>query len=208
MGYPTSVYSPATKNTGDTVQASHVNDLDTEVAALENALINGPITLQASTIATVSVTGGSTFAVRPVMPPPDAARLEIGSTLAVTAGANTAINWLTQTYITNSSVHSTASNSSRVTPQSTGIWAFTLQTNFSFNSSGLRQARVVDSSGTVIAYARHNPTTSGSQPTTLNLSGSKRFDVVGGYFVAEVNQLDASTLSVVAADTWFDVRKL
>jgi hypothetical protein len=39
--YPTGVFSPAAKNTGNTIQAAHVNDLDTEVAAVENGLLNG-----------------------------------------------------------------------------------------------------------------------------------------------------------------------
>lgn len=45
MGYPTSVFSPTTKNNGDVVQASHINDLQTEVTAIETAVINGSWTV-------------------------------------------------------------------------------------------------------------------------------------------------------------------
>lgn len=39
--YPTAVKAFATRNTGDTIQAAHVNDLQDEVTAIENALLNG-----------------------------------------------------------------------------------------------------------------------------------------------------------------------
>lgn len=78
--YPTSIFSPAAKNTGDTIQASHVGNLDAEVTAIETGLETGlQHTLTVSTggltvstgsvniggpssLATLSVTGGSTFA--------------------------------------------------------------------------------------------------------------------------------------------------
>lgn len=72
--YPTGIFAPAAKNTGDVIQAAHVTDLEAEVIAIENALLNGvphPVTLssglQVSTGATVlggtlSVAGASTVA--------------------------------------------------------------------------------------------------------------------------------------------------
>lgn len=87
--YPGGVFAPAAKATGNTIQAAHVNDLDNEVVAIEDALRNGivhavtistggltvstgglrvggPSTVQAltagaSTLASLSVTGGSTI---------------------------------------------------------------------------------------------------------------------------------------------------
>lgn len=71
--YPGGVFAPTTKNTGDSIQASHVNDVQAEVSAIESALLNG-IThavilssgLTVSTGATIlggglSVAGGSTL---------------------------------------------------------------------------------------------------------------------------------------------------
>lgn len=45
MGFPTSVFSPTTKNNGDVVQASHINDLQTEVTAIETAALSGSWTV-------------------------------------------------------------------------------------------------------------------------------------------------------------------
>lgn len=39
--YPTSASSFSTKNPGDSIAASHINDLQTEIAAIEAALLNG-----------------------------------------------------------------------------------------------------------------------------------------------------------------------
>jgi hypothetical protein len=67
--YPTSISSFTTKNNGDTVQGSHINDLQAEVTAIENALVNGltiPTTLAVTGNATVGgtlgVTGATTLA--------------------------------------------------------------------------------------------------------------------------------------------------
>lgn len=61
--FPTSVYSPATKSAGQTIQASHVNDLDGEVTAMQTGYLNGTARLNAaaSTVTSLSVTGGSTL---------------------------------------------------------------------------------------------------------------------------------------------------
>ena len=84
--YPTSIFAPSAKNTGDTVQAAHVNDLDNEVVAVETGLRNGlqhALTIStggltvstgntvlgqnlsvagASSVATLHASGDSTFA--------------------------------------------------------------------------------------------------------------------------------------------------
>lgn len=72
--YPTSVKTFTAKNTGDTIEATHVTDLQDEVTAIEDGLRNAKAPLNssnstvanlsvtgASTLATLSVTGGSTF---------------------------------------------------------------------------------------------------------------------------------------------------
>lgn len=41
MGYPTSIATFTTKSIGDTIQPAHVNALQTEITAIETALING-----------------------------------------------------------------------------------------------------------------------------------------------------------------------
>lgn len=61
--FPGSVKTFTNKNTGDVVQASHVNDLQDEVNAIEDGYINGTARLNSSrsTLAALSVTGASTF---------------------------------------------------------------------------------------------------------------------------------------------------
>src|SRR3990167_2043303 len=108
MAYPTAVQTFTTKNSGDVVQGSHVNDLQTEVNAIETALlgtithsvnVSGASTLAtlsagASTLATLSLSGGSTFAARPVMPPPDAARVVLQSTVTLGSSALSTVSFL------------------------------------------------------------------------------------------------------------------
>lgn len=62
--YPLSVKTFTTKNAGDTIQPADVNDLQSEVNAIEAGLLNGtaPLNSSHSTLVTLSVTGGSTFA--------------------------------------------------------------------------------------------------------------------------------------------------
>lgn len=60
--FPNSIFSPASKNTGDTIQAAHVTDLDSEVVAIEQGLRNGtaPLNSSNSTFTALSA-GGSTL---------------------------------------------------------------------------------------------------------------------------------------------------
>jgi hypothetical protein len=60
---PTPSKSFTSKNAGDTIQPTHVNDLQDEVNAIEAGLLNGTANLNSSnsTLANLSVTGGSTF---------------------------------------------------------------------------------------------------------------------------------------------------
>lgn len=80
--YPTATFTPSAKANGNTIQVTHITDLDNEVVALEDGIRTGlqhgltvavaGITQSASTgsnnfsgpstLATLSVTGGSTFA--------------------------------------------------------------------------------------------------------------------------------------------------
>lgn len=77
--YPSGVFSPTSKNSGDTIQAAHVNDVQAEVTAIEDALKNGiahTVTISTggltvstgsvnvggpSSLATLQVNGTSTF---------------------------------------------------------------------------------------------------------------------------------------------------
>lgn len=203
--FPDSVFAPANRSNGQTIDASHMNGVQDEVVALESGFINGTARLNSSVL---NVTAGSTFAVRPVEPPPDAVRVS-GLTAASTGdpGAAANMSWATQDYITNSSLHSTATNSSRFTPQSTGLYHTVCQVRFSGNSSGFRESAIIDSSGGEVAVVRAAAT--GADSIFVQAHGTKRFDVLGGFLRVRVGQSSASTLSLFGgADSWCEVRKL
>lgn len=87
--YPTSIKSFTTKNTGDAIQAAHINDLQDEVAAIEQGLLGGtaPLNSSNSTLATLSVTGGSTLATLQV-----GGNSTIAGTLTVTTIISTSVS--------------------------------------------------------------------------------------------------------------------
>lgn len=62
--FPNSIFAPTTKNTGDTIQASHVNDVQDEIIAIEQGYrqATAPLNSSGSTMTSLSVTGGSTLA--------------------------------------------------------------------------------------------------------------------------------------------------
>jgi hypothetical protein len=129
--YPTSVYSPASKNTGDIIQAAHVNDLQAEVTAIEGGLLNGtaPLNSSGSTMVTLNVTG----LVAGIFP---CCRVINSATQAVASGAYTGLNWDGESY-DSQGMHSTSVNSSRITfTASTGLYLVGAQVEWSAGSTG------------------------------------------------------------------------
>jgi hypothetical protein len=200
LGYPTSVFSPSARSNGQTIDASHVNDLQTEQTAVQTALL-GTITHSlnvsgASTLATLQAVA-STFTVRPVEPPPHAAVVQ-STIVDIVLNTTTAINWTHQTLLTNSSMHSTGTNPERLTPQSTGVYVVSANVVMSGQygaSSGNLQLAVQDSSRHAIGEAI-NTASSNQYNGTVYIAGLKRFDVIGGWVRAVVRIRDASTQSV------------
>lgn len=206
--FPGSVYNPSLKSAGQTIQAAWFNDPDAEIVAMQDGYRNAtaPLNSSNSTVVALSVTGGSTFAVRPTMPPPHAARVALASTVTLGDGVSTVLTWTTGDFLTNSSMFSAPS--SMLTPQSTGLWHATAQVAFSPASGGDRAVYLLDSSGTSIGRAQCHASSHASSPTVLNLSATKRFDALGGGIKVQVYQASASTLSVIIADSFFELRKL
>lgn len=71
MGYPSGIQTFTNKTAGQVIQPAHVNDLQTEITAIETDLINGftnkvtannGLQSSASTVASLQVDGASTFA--------------------------------------------------------------------------------------------------------------------------------------------------
>lgn len=214
--YPTAIKSFTTKNTGDIIQAAHVNDLQDEVNAIEAGLRNGTAPLNAagstvtsltvtggstlatlsvsgaSTLATLNLTGASTFAVRPLTPPPDAVRVAREAVLDLTNNTTLAVSWTRQTFAINSSLHSTGTNPMRLTPQSTGVYLIIAGIALSGNhavadSTANFRIQMEDSSGALIAGAAEFMLTDNAQP----VMGLKHFDSTAG---------DTQWVRVVARD--------
>lgn len=156
MGYPTSVPSFTNKNAGDVIQPAHVNDLQTEVTAIESDLLNGftgRLTANAgfqssnSTIANLTVTGNAFFKA-------DHCYLHQSASQNVSSNAWTGLNF--QTEILNpSGMHSTSVNSSRITfAGSSGVYAVGAIVNFpAAGSTGDIRAKIVQNDSSDVGPA-------------------------------------------------------
>jgi hypothetical protein len=159
--------------------------------------IGGP-----SSLATLQVNAGSTFAGPATFssaatfngvvtfnaatsfvnqaPPP--VMLVSASTSQMANDSTTAIAWPTQVSFTNSSLHSTATNPERFTPDSTGVWELSasmkLNGVLSNGSTMSFTGWVEDSSGAQVDYSVVGA--AGSEAPTLRLTGTKYFNSVTG----------------------------
>ncbi|HEY6043154.1 MAG TPA: hypothetical protein VIX58_13575, partial [Anaerolineae bacterium] len=152
--YPTSVKTFTSKTAGQVIQPVDVNDLQDEVNAIEGGLLNGTANLQSSnsTVANLSVLGKSTLVGNVQMNGNSTitGTLTVGGAFSpanlTPTGQATAdaqprckvvktstqsianITWTALTYQAQDfnvgSLHSTATNPSRITIQSTGVWMF------------------------------------------------------------------------------------
>ncbi len=213
MGYPTGISAFTNKNAGDVIQPAHVNDLQTEVAAVETALL-GTITHAVTLGATLSVAGGSTFAARPVMPPPEMALVFLQSTYAAGSSVLSTLAFLSESFVSNSSMHSSGANPERLVPQSTGVYQFVAQVAAAGAPSTevILALNFIDSSGTTFGEARQMLSTIGTPPGTLVAVGYKRFDALGGHAKCKVTNAGpgTSTLSFSpgSGTTYFSMVKL
>lgn len=236
--YPGAVKTFTTKvdGTGNKIFAAHINDLQDEVHAIEDGILNGTapvtssnmtaaslvvtgtstlaaVTAGASTLASLQVSGGSTFAGAVVMPPPDSVRLELAASLAVANNSTTAVAWTTRIYATNSSMHSTASNPSQVTFQSTGLFDCAATISWNACNSTNYIIKVEDSSGGVVGFGSmaNSGSTSVGAGLTIVARGLKYVDALAGSpWVRVVVRAIGSTNSLdnTAGQTSFTVTQL
>lgn len=233
MGYPTSVFNPAARSNGQTIDAAIINDLQTEQTAVETGLlgtithslnVSGASTLAtlqagASTVASLEVTAGSsvhslqvssgsTFGLRPIMPPPQAAVVFLEAVSDIGSSADSTLSFVAQSVLTNSSMHSTTTDPSRLIPQTTGLYQISAQITVTrASAASLRQLVIQDSSGSGIANVIRPPST---HTVRMQAHGYKRFDALGGYVVCRYVTDGASTSSFSSgvAETWFALHKL
>lgn len=207
--FPTSVYAPASKSAGQTIQAAHVNDLDSEVNAIEDGYLNATARMNSSAL---NVTAGSTFAVRPVTPPPDFGLYFFDSTIAVASSGDSTLAWTGISTQTNSSLHSTGTNPERITPQSTGIYEATAQVAYNPISSGQQVGLILEdsSAGAIGRTVRSQPASPAGLTPTIQVRGYKRFDVTGGFVRARwvADGVSTQSLSSGIAVSYFSLAKL
>lgn len=129
---------------------------------------------------------------------PDAARVELEAVLEVTAGSSNGISWTRQVFQTNSSLHSTATNPDRITPQSTGVYL--VIAGFAARTAAGFGATIKDSSGAHVARLE-----STSRMNTI--SALKRFDVLGGYVRMQFESNGASN-GLATTNTFLSLVKL
>lgn len=232
--YPTSNPSFGTKNTGDVVQATHINALQDEVVAIGSALrttlqhavtiSSGGLTLStgnaslgqnlsvagASTLATLQVSGGSTFAgpvtfssgvtfAGTVLPTVPVCVVTNSTLIAVANNAETGLNWDTQ--IKNPhGMHSTASNSSRITfAYSTGEYEVGVQLTWAAASSGSQIIRIRQNDSSGVAANPAYFATAGNLDDMLvtQVRAASTTDFV----TVRVTQVSGSTKSITNAST-------
>ncbi len=180
---------------------STVGALTAGASTLASLSVSGASTLASvevtggSTLATLNVSGGSTFASRPIMPAPPALRVELGSSVSLSSAA-VGLNWLgPYAWASSATQHSTATNSSRFTPDSTGLWSLFASLDVSANSTApALTMTIVDSSAGLVG---RTAIVGSSEGTVFSVSGTKRFDVAGGWLVVRASQDRASSLSAV-----------
>lgn len=132
--YPSGVFAPSNKSNGQVIDASHINNAQDEIVAVEDALINGPLALTrvqvsgGSTLATLNVTGASSFAGALnvlgilVMPGREMCAVVHGSSQTLSASAETAVTF-NEEIVDIGGFHSTATNPTRFTCPSSGTYA-------------------------------------------------------------------------------------
>jgi hypothetical protein len=192
--FPTSVKTFTSKSAGQTVASAHMNDVQDEVNAIEAGYLQGSARLNSShsTLAALSVAGGSTFTSRPLMPPPEMALVYLEAIKDIGSSANSTFAWTAQGFLSNSSLHSTGTNPNRITPQTTGVFQAVVQIAGSSHAASVRHILIEDSSGGAVGIAFQS---TNNRISYVTATGYKRFDEVGGYLTARIVTDGTSTQS-------------
>ena len=194
--FPTSVknYGADLVDGVDYPQAAHVNDLRSEVTAIEGGYVNGtaPLNSSASTMATLSVTGGSTFAGPVTIPSTGAvcARLRMTAPVQVANGVTVSVDWDTQDVVQRMT-HSTATNSSRLVVDVPGIYVVGAQVKWPVNASGECQVWITKTDVDVLEL-RQDASSIALFQRLITLTPMSS----GDYFTLNVTQDSGSTRSL------------
>lgn len=224
--YPSAVKSFTTKNAADTIQPAHINEVQDEIAALEDGLLNGTAPINSSritapaaqitnatissltvtsfnfpansTLTNLNVTGGSTLADLQVTAAPPCAVVWNSANLNTNNGSTTRLTFNTQLFTSTSGMHSTTTNPTRVIAPSSGVYLIVGSVIWSGGSTGgYRFMKILINGSSVIANDARAALNDGNG-TAQNLSAIYRFASSGSYAELEVQQNSGSTLSVLA----------
>lgn len=200
---------------GNKIFASHVNDLQDEVNAIEDGLLNASASLNVghvaatalavsagSTLTTLNVTGGSTLNDLYVTVSPPHASVFRGSTVTLANNTTVGISFDSQRKVAPASMHSTASNSSRLVAPSSGVYHITGHVNYAgFSSIGVRISLIVlNDNSTIAALSTPGNAANGG---SIQHSLSRTYPMAANdYVVLRTFQDSGSTGSLAVADAY------
>jgi hypothetical protein len=158
--YPTAVKSFTTKTAAQTIASAHMNDVQDEINAIEDGLLNAtaPLNSSNSTVANLSVTGGSTFAGNVtisgelgVVKSPPYALCRQSTVVAVAHNTFVQVSLDADVFLSTATMHSTSSNPTRVVPPSSGVYLLQGAVDWAdFSTAGHRVTDLKLNSTTVI----------------------------------------------------------
>jgi hypothetical protein len=180
--YPTSAPSFVSRNAGNVIEASHINDLQNEVAAIGGGLVNG-------LAHTLTSTGGTRLQFKQSM-----ARATSTGLIPVADNSLTMVALGDEDFDTDS-LHDPASNNSRLTAKVAGKYLVTAYANWSINSSGTRQLRLTRNSTTISMVQQPGFASGGVSQIATDLIALS----AGHYVEMAVYQNSGSTSSLASA---------
>lgn len=204
--YPTSVKSYTTKSdgAGNKIFAAHINDLQDEVTAIEDGLLNGTAPVNSSRITAPAMQIGGNSSITGelfVAKCPPTARVYATAVLPVANNVETLVQLDSERFVSTSVMHSTASNKERVICPSSGTYQAVGQVTWNgFSTTGIRFLRLYVNAVTVIGASRVRPDPTNGNVTEQQVSGIYQMQA-NDYFSLTVTQDSGSTgsLSTVTA---------
>lgn len=182
------ITAPSLQVTNSTISSLTVGVLT--VTAVNNLSVSS-----GSTLTTLNVTGGSTLATLNVTTPCDAVRATNNAVTDVANNTYTVLSFNTHTFqVGASALHSTATNSSRFYPQSSGLYTVVGNVLWSPGSTGVHQCSILVNS-TIVIGQQQNDAANASAFMSQNVSAIYNFNV-GDYVELRVYQNSGSTGSL------------
>lgn len=212
--YPAAVWAPTTKNPGDKIASAHIDDIQNEIIAIEDGLLNSKAPLNSSnaTVNTLSVAAGSTFVGSAVFS--SNVTLSTGTlTIApgkrfacvlshsaiqnVNSAAATGLNFDTE-ISNNGALHSTVSNSSRILFPVLGTYLIGANVTWSAGSTAgsYRSLQVKLNDLTNLPPAQQAPNPSAAQPSAQCVVTLYQPASTTEYATIIVQQDSGSTMSI------------